>query len=67
LGTRALRFAHILTESILSLVVGDRSLDDALCQFGVSISSGLFKIEIEDDGVELRFPGLVSVPDGEGV
>jgi hypothetical protein len=49
----------------LKRVVHDRSMDDALYELGVSTSSGLFEIEVEDGGVELQFPGWVSVPADE--
>jgi hypothetical protein len=48
----------------LKRVVGDRSLDDALEEFG--LSSGVIKIEVEDGGVEVKFPGWVSLPFGKG-
>jgi hypothetical protein len=44
----------------LPRVVADRLLDDALDEFGVSESCRLFKIEVEDEGLELNLPGLVS-------
>jgi hypothetical protein len=47
-------------------VIGDRSLDDALQGFGVSVHSSLFCIDIEDGGATLDFPGWVSVPGDEG-
>jgi hypothetical protein len=50
----------------LKRVVGDRSLDDALEEFDVSTHSSLFRIEVGGGGVELKFPGWISVPDGEG-
>jgi hypothetical protein len=45
--------------------MGDRSLYDTLDESGVSAPSGLFRIEVEDEGVELEFPGWFSVPDEE--
>jgi hypothetical protein len=50
----------------LKRVVGARSLDDALDEFGVSGNSSLFKIEIDDVEADLRFPGWVSLRDGDG-
>jgi hypothetical protein len=51
----------------LKRVIGYRSLDDALYEFGVIASSSLFGIDIEDGGVELEFPEWVSISgDGEG-
>jgi hypothetical protein len=52
----------------LQRVIGDRSLDDALPEFGMIMRSSLFQIDVEDGGVELEldFPGWVSVRDGEG-
>jgi hypothetical protein len=53
------------TES-LKRVVGDRSLDEALDEFDVSLSSSLFRIDVEDVGVELNTAGWVLVGGGEG-
>jgi hypothetical protein len=36
---------------LLKRVVGDRSVDDALDEFGVNTNSSLFKIEVENEGV----------------
>jgi hypothetical protein len=47
-------------------IVGDQSLDDALNKVGVSASSSLFRIDIEDGGEELNHTGWVSVFGGEG-
>jgi hypothetical protein len=47
------------------MVIGDQSLDDALDKFGVTTSSGLFRIDIEDCELEMKFPGWVSVEDAE--
>jgi hypothetical protein len=47
-------------------IISDQSLDDALNRVGVSFSSGLFRIEVEDGGDELTFPGWISLADGEG-
>jgi hypothetical protein len=53
------------TSESLKKVVGDRSLEDALEEFGVIAGSTLFRIDVEDGGVELEFPGWVSVCDGD--
>jgi hypothetical protein len=50
----------------LKRVLGDRSLDDGLEGIGVTINSGLFRIEVEDGGMELEFPGWTSASVGEG-
>jgi hypothetical protein len=50
----------------LKRVVGDRSLDEALDEFGVSGHSSLFKIDVEDRGGELNIVGWVLVDGGEG-
>jgi hypothetical protein len=50
----------------LKRVIGDRLLDDALDDIGVSTGSGLFRIGVQDDGVELKFAGWVSLPVNEG-
>jgi hypothetical protein len=47
------------------MVIGHRSVDEALDKFGVTGSSGLFRIDIEDGEIELKFPGWVSVRCGE--
>jgi hypothetical protein len=60
------RLAFGSSES-LKQVVGDRSLDEALDDFGVSANSSLFRIEVEDGGAEFEFPGWVSVPGGSEV
>jgi hypothetical protein len=41
----------------LKRIIGDRSPVAALDEFGVIVNSSLFRIEIEDEGVELKFPG----------
>jgi hypothetical protein len=53
---------------LLKRVLGDRSLDDGLEGFGVTVSSGLFKIEMEEGEVKLPFPGwsYIDGDDGEG-
>jgi hypothetical protein len=54
----------------LQRVIGDRSLDDALEEFGVSASSSLLRIDFEavrmELEMEMRFPGWVSTSDGDG-
>jgi hypothetical protein len=50
----------------LNRIIGDLPLDTALNNIGVSVRSSLFRIEIEDGGKELKFPGWVSLDDGEG-
>jgi hypothetical protein len=47
-------------------VIGDQSLEDALDSLGVSHTSTLFRIEIEDGRTELKFPGWISVSGDEG-
>jgi hypothetical protein len=47
----------------LKRVIGDKSLDAALDGFGVSGSSGLFRIEIEDGAMDFIFTGWVYVHD----
>jgi hypothetical protein len=51
----------------LKTIVGDRSLDDALFEFGMSESSSLLRIEVEDGGIELEleFAGWSSVSGGD--
>jgi hypothetical protein len=48
---------EIMSAECLKIVIGDRFRDDALDEFGVRGSSSLFRIEVEDGGVELKFPG----------
>jgi hypothetical protein len=51
-------------------MIGDRSLDDALEAFGVSVGSSLLRIEIDDCEMYLRFAGSVYAhgdDDNEGV
>jgi hypothetical protein len=38
-------------------VIGTRSLDDALDEFGVSVRSSLFRMDIEDGELGLEFAG----------
>jgi hypothetical protein len=49
----------------LNIVVGHRSLDDALYETGVNWGSSLFRIEVEDGGVELNFSGLILMTENE--
>jgi hypothetical protein len=51
----------------LQRVFDDRQLDDLLCEFGMRTSSGLFRIDIEDEDVDLKFPGWISIRHGEGI
>jgi hypothetical protein len=55
-----------MSSESLRRVVGDRSLDNGLGGIGVTVSSGLFRIEIEDGEVELKFPGWSHVYGGDG-
>jgi hypothetical protein len=55
----------IVSLESLTRVLGDRSLDDALKEFEVRASSSLFRIDVEDGGVQLEFAGWISIPDGE--
>jgi hypothetical protein len=41
----------------LQRIIGDRSLEDALHEFRVAPGSSFFRIEVEDRGMELEFPG----------
>jgi hypothetical protein len=50
-----------ISSECLQRVCDDRLLHDALDGFGVSASSSLFRIEVEDGGVELKFPGWTYV------
>jgi hypothetical protein len=50
----------------LARIIGNRSLDDALDEFGVSASSSLFRIEVGDGGMRLKFPGWTYVCGCEG-
>jgi hypothetical protein len=50
----------------LAGIVGDRSLDEALEELGVTGSSSLFRIDVDGGEAELKFPGWVSIPGGEG-
>jgi hypothetical protein len=47
----------------LKNTVGEMTLDDALEGFGFGEISSLFRIEIDYVGVDLEFPGWVSVDD----
>jgi hypothetical protein len=59
------RLRFVSTESMKS-VIGRRSLDDALQQFGVIALSMRFRIVVEDGGGGLKFSGWVSVADDDG-
>jgi hypothetical protein len=54
------------SSELLKRMIGDRSLDDALDEFGVSATSTLFRIDVEGGGVDLQLPGWVSVRNGDG-
>jgi hypothetical protein len=41
----------------LTRVIGDRPLEDALEEFGVSVNTSLFGINLEEGGSESNFPG----------
>jgi hypothetical protein len=45
-------------------MVGDVTLDEALGHIGFGQISSLFRIEVDHGGVNLEFPGWVSVGDG---
>jgi hypothetical protein len=45
----------------LKNIVGDVSLDEALGNIGFTDISSLFKIEVNREGVDLDFPGWISV------
>jgi hypothetical protein len=49
----------------LAKVIRNQSLDEALDGFGVTVSSTLFRIELEDEGVKFKFPWSY-VCDSEG-
>jgi hypothetical protein len=56
-----------MSSECLKRVIGDRLLDDVLDEFGVTGSSSLFRIDVEDGGgVELKFQGWSQVGDCEG-
>jgi hypothetical protein len=57
------RFKFTSSES-LKRVLAERSLDEALHELGVSVSSSLFSIEIDDAEVKLKFPGWSYVVGG---
>jgi hypothetical protein len=44
-------------------VVGDVMLNEALENFGFDVNPGILMIEVEHGGVDLAFPGWVSVGD----
>jgi hypothetical protein len=49
----------------LKRVVGDRSLEDAIEEFGVFASSGLFSTEVEDGGASRKFGSYGSAAVGD--
>jgi hypothetical protein len=49
----------------LKMVMGHESVDEALDKCGMMAHSGLFRIDVEDGEIELKFPGWVSVRCGE--
>jgi hypothetical protein len=46
----------------LKRILRDRTLDEALEDLGFIEISGLFRIEVEEDGSDLSFPGWIRVP-----
>jgi hypothetical protein len=60
-----LRQLKFRSSESLKTVIGDQPLDDALNEFRASISSTLFRGEVELAEVELKLPGWISVR-GEG-
>jgi hypothetical protein len=46
-------------------VIGTRPLDDALYEFGVNANSGLFRIEVENGEIDMKFAGWISVRSDE--
>jgi hypothetical protein len=46
-----------MSSESLTRIVGCQSLDHRRDKFRVSTSSGLFRIDIDDGGVELKFSG----------
>jgi hypothetical protein len=62
------RCLHQLTfgcTATLKRIIGDVILDEALDQIGFADISGLFRIEVNDEGVDLEFPGWISVGEGD--
>jgi hypothetical protein len=56
-----------MSSECLKRAIGDRLLDDILDEFGVTGSSSLFRIDVEDgEGVELEFQGWSQVGDCKG-
>jgi hypothetical protein len=55
----------LIFESGLSLkkIIGGRTLDEALKHIGLADISSLFEIEMNEEGVDLDFPGWISVGD----
>jgi hypothetical protein len=69
LGARAFaKYTSLRSFSVPPLVgeIGRNCLEDALDEFGLSVGSTLFRINIEDGGMELKFPGWTCVCAGEG-
>jgi hypothetical protein len=58
---RRLRFGSIAS---LKKIVGDGTVDAALENIGFGRISSLFRIEVDHGGVNLEFPGWISVADG---
>jgi hypothetical protein len=48
----------------LGRIVRDGALDEALEHLGVTEITRLFRIEVDEDGSDLSFPGWISVADG---
>jgi hypothetical protein len=57
---------HFKASESFKTVIGDRSLDDALDEFGVNTDSSLFRIEVEDRRVELQFAGWKTLTSFDG-
>jgi hypothetical protein len=49
----------------LKNIVGDVTLDERLEHIGFSAISSMFEIEVNEEGVDMDFPGWVSVGDGD--
>jgi hypothetical protein len=65
--TQCLHLSRITFASSESLkrVISDHSLDDAWDRFGFRVTSSPFRVEVDHGGVELKFPGQVSVSGGD--
>jgi hypothetical protein len=48
---------------MLKEIVRDGTLDEALEHLGITEISSLFRIEVEQDGTDLVFPGWIPVAD----